>query len=208
MNKFFSLSDEKQAAIIDGALITFGNNGYKKASVNDIATAAGISKSMIFHYFGTKKTFYLYLLNMCSNLIIDEINEKFDSSVTDFFDRIILSSNIKISVMKKHPAIISFLSSAYFEEDKEVKDDIAAILSQGEDVRNKIAFDGVDTSKFKDGIDIKVVMKMLLWQADGFVNNTNFKSGVDIEALCNEYYECMYLLKNNLYKEEFLNERN
>jgi len=57
LDKFFSLPNEKQKIIIDAALRTFGANGYKKASTNDIAFAAGVSKAMIFHYFGTKKNY-------------------------------------------------------------------------------------------------------------------------------------------------------
>jgi AcrR family transcriptional regulator len=60
MEKFFNLSTEKQQKIVDAALASFGANGYKKTSIRDIAAEAGISKAMIFHYFGTKKQLYLY----------------------------------------------------------------------------------------------------------------------------------------------------
>jgi AcrR family transcriptional regulator len=203
LEKFFSLPEEKQTAIIDAALSTFGTNGYKKASINDIAAAAGISKAMVFHYFGTKKALYMYLVEMTGSMIIKEVNEKFDNSVTDFFERIIQASNIEIAVMKKHPAIISFLNSVYFEENDEVKDDLKALFEQGESFRSKIAFDGMDTSKFKERIDLKLVMKMLMWMADGFMNNFKNSNETNFEALCNEFYECMDLLKNNLYKEEY-----
>lgn len=204
MEKFFSLPVEKQKVIIDAALKAFGTNGYKKASISDIASAAGISKAMMFHYFGTKKALYLYLIDLCANIVMSEIDEKFDNTVTDFFDRIKLSSNIKVSVMKKHPAILSFLTSAYFENDDEVKEDFKTIFAKGEAFRNKIAFDGMDASKFKDGIDPKLVMKMLTWFSEGFISQFSSKAEVDLEAICKEFDECMDLLKNNLYKEEYL----
>jgi AcrR family transcriptional regulator len=184
--------------------MVFGTNGYKKASVSDIATAAGISKSMVFHYFGTKKALYFYLIDLCGTIIVNEVNEKFDNSVTDFFDRIMLASEIEISAMKKHPATMSFINSMYFEENDEVKEDIKAVLTQGEDTRGKIAFEGTDFSKFKEGVDITLVMKMLMWLTDGFMNSSKSKVGMDINTLCNEIYECMRLLKNNLYKEEYI----
>ena len=204
MDNFLHLPEEKQAAILDGALITFGNNGYKKASVSDIAKAAGISKAMVFHYFGTKKSLYLFLIKKCYDLIVNEVNEMFDNSVTDFFDRIIMASNIKVSILKKNPNIYPFLTSVYFEDNEEVKEDIKAFIDSSEDFSKKIAFDGMDTSKFKDNIDSKQVFKILLWMADGFANSTKLRNGKDIETLCDEFYDCMYLLKNNLYKEEFL----
>lgn len=201
MDRFLSSPVEKQNIIINAALTCFGTNGYKKASISDIATAAGISKALVFHYFRTKKELYFYLINYCINIITNEVDEHFDNTVTDFFDRIMLSTNIEISVMKKHPAILLFLQSMYFENDAEVKEDIKTILAAGEDFRNKIAFDGMDTSKFKDDIDPKLVLKMLTLLADGFTRQI---SNVDFDSLLKEFEQYMNLLKNNLYKEEYL----
>ena len=206
MEKFINLPAEKQNTIIDAALISFGTNGYKKTSVSDIAAAAGISKAMVFHYFGTKKALYFYLFDLCRNIVVNEVNEKFDDNIADFFDRIKLSANIEISVMKKHPAILSFIKSAYFENDEEVSTDIKAILikGEGEDFRKKIALDGVDSSKFKDGIDLELLTKMLTWMAEGFASNFSVQAADDFETICTEFYECMDIIKNNFYKEEYL----
>ncbi|MCT8977927.1 TetR/AcrR family transcriptional regulator [Clostridium sp. CX1] len=202
MEKFFNLPEDKQKTIIDAALKSFGTNGYKKTSVSDIAAEAGISKAMVFHYFGTKKALYLYLIELCGDIIMKEVYEKFDYTVTDFFERIRLSSNIEISIMKQHPAMRSFLISVYFESDEEVKEDIKTLLAKGEGFRNKIAFDGMDYSKFKEGIDPKLVMKMLLWLTDGYMNQMSKETEVDYEAFFKEFEECMDLLRNNFYREE------
>lgn len=60
-----------------------------------------------FTLFWYKKAPYLYLIELYSNIITKEVDEKSDYEITDFFDRIKLSSSIEISVMKKHPAIPS-----------------------------------------------------------------------------------------------------
>ncbi|MBI6871249.1 TetR/AcrR family transcriptional regulator [Clostridium aciditolerans] len=204
MEKFFNLPTDKQKTIIDAALKCFGTNGYKKTSVSDIASAAGISKAMVFHYFGTKKALYFYLIELCGNIVMKEVDEKFDYTVTDFFERIKLSSNIEISIMKKHPGMPSFLTSVYFESDEEVKEDIKAILAKGEGFRNRIAFDGMDYSRFKEGVDPKLVMKMLLWLTDGYMNQISNKIEVDYETFFKEFEECINLLRNNFYKEEYV----
>ena len=207
MEKFFKLSIDKQNIIIDAALKSFGTNGYKKSSISDIATGAGISKAMIFHYFGTKKALYIYLMNLCGNILVNEFDKKFDNTVTDFFDRILLATNIKISIMKKHPEILTFLTSMYFENDEEVKEDIKANLKKGEEFRGKITVDIMDESKFKDGIDPKFVMKMFGWLAEGYISQLSGKLGLDSEALFkefNEFNKSIDLFKNNFYKEEYL----
>lgn len=204
MEKFNNLPTEKQNIIINAALETFGTNGYKKTSVSDIATAAGISKAMVFHYFGTKKDLYFFLLNYCGNLIIDEINSNFDNSITDFFERITMATLIKVAVIKKHSATLSFLNSVNYESNIEVKDDIIAWMSKTDTFRQKIAFDGMDLSKFKDGVDVSLVMKMLMWIAEGFVNPSNTIKESDLDRILDDFYDCMKLLKNNLYKEQYL----
>lgn len=204
MEKFFNLPVEKQTSILDAALMAFGSNGYKKASISDIAVAAGVSKAMIFHYFGTKKDLYLYLVNYCGETIAGEIAQQFDNSVTDFFDRIIQASRIELAVIRKHPGIILFLKSMYFEENQEVAEDIKKTLSKGDGLRNKLAFEGMDTTKFKDHIDIAMVMKMLYWMTDGFMNAIKGTPEQAFDDDCNEFFDCMLLMKNSFYKQEFL----
>ena len=76
-----------------------------------------------------------------------EIGHHFDNSVTDFFDRMNMSSDIEFSVMKQHAAISAFLASMYFENDEEVKADIKNIIDGGEDFRNRIVLVAVAGGK-------------------------------------------------------------
>ncbi len=203
MEKFLRLSVEKQNIIINAALICFGTNGYKKASIGDIANTAGVSKALIFHYFGTKKALYLYLIELCLDIFVDTINEKFDSSVTDFFDRIKLVTDIEISIMEKHPSMPSFLKSMYFENDEEVKDDIKVMLAndKGENLRNKL-YEGIDTFKFKDDIEPKMVIRILGLLTDGYLSKIR-GTGFDLDALLKEFDEYMNLFKRNFYKKKY-----
>jgi AcrR family transcriptional regulator len=205
LENFIALPLKKQNTIIDAALACFSTNGYKKTSVSDITAAAGISKASVFHYFGTKKSLYLYLIDLCTHIVINELNERFDTTVTDFFDRIKLATSIELSVMKKHPAILTFLESAYFENDDEVKADIQNILtnSESESLRSKIALDGTDTSKFKDDIDPRMVMEILTLLTDGYLRKISEK-GIDLDLLCGKFDEYIDLFKRNFYKEKYL----
>ena len=59
--KFFSLPIQKQEAMINAGFHVFSQYPYKKSPMNEIAAAAGISKSLLFHYFHNKKELYLFL---------------------------------------------------------------------------------------------------------------------------------------------------
>lgn len=206
MEKFESLPAEKQNAIINGAMACFAANGYKKTSASDIAGAAGISKAMVFHYFGTKKALYLYLLHYCCELMISEVEAKMDRSVTDFFERIHLATDIKLSVLGKHPAMLAFLESTYFEKDKEVQAETHAYYtrSEWETFRSRLTLEGLDVSKFKDTVDPALVLKMLTRFSYGYLNMSDGKLDLDIESLMKEFEEYLVLLRTHLYKPEYL----
>ena len=71
--KFFSLPGEKQEAIINAGFRVFSQNSYKKSPMSEIAGAAGISKSLLFHYFHNKKELYLFLWEKCVRITIEEL---------------------------------------------------------------------------------------------------------------------------------------
>ena len=56
MDKFLALTEEKRLTILNAALQCFGKFGYEKASINDIAVAAHISKASVFSLFGSKSS--------------------------------------------------------------------------------------------------------------------------------------------------------
>lgn len=202
MDTFLNLPVEKQTKIIDAALMSFGANGYKKTSISDIAAAAGISKAMVFHYFGSKKELYYYLIDYSGDIIIKEISEIYDTNITDFFERIRVGTEIKMSVIKRHPGILSFVYSVYMEREEEVQDGIQIMLLKGEEFRKKIAFDNMDTTKFKADVDPQLVLRMLTMLGEGFANNIG--AGKNLEEISREFEQYLQLLRKNLYKEEYL----
>ena len=92
MDKFFALNEDKQATIINAALQCFGKFGYGKASINDIAVAAGISKASVFQYFGSKKGLYKHLLTYAGKIIMESFQKDDFNEKTDLFDRVLSSS--------------------------------------------------------------------------------------------------------------------
>src|SRR3954463_9397557 len=55
-------AEDRRAAILDAALEGFAKRGYNGASIDEIATAAGISKALIYEHFPSKKDLHVSLL--------------------------------------------------------------------------------------------------------------------------------------------------
>src|SRR5688572_2802564 len=51
--------DERRAQLVELGLSHFGGKAYDEVSIDDIAQAAGISKGLLYHYFPTKRAFYV-----------------------------------------------------------------------------------------------------------------------------------------------------
>ncbi len=55
-------AEQRRAAILDAALEVFAGRGYHASSIDDIASAAGISKALIYEHFRSKEDLHLELL--------------------------------------------------------------------------------------------------------------------------------------------------
>gem|GEM_PF-113774 len=205
---FQNLPPEKQRVIINAALHAFGLHGYKKASVADIAQTAGISKAMIFHYFTSKKNLYLYLIKISSEVLISGVMSKMDKDENDFFKRIRNISEMKISVLEEYPDIYTFMECMFFEAAPEVAPEISRImLRKNENLDITQFFDGVDYSKFKENIEPLFVVKILMYISEGCIKQKSENGKMNIEAIMQEYDECLALFKNNFYRKECLKEK-
>lgn len=200
MEKFLALSQEKQATIRNAALACFAKHGYEKASINDIAVAAGISKASIFQYFGNKQALYQYLLDYCTA----QMKQAYDASAldlnTDFFDRVWKASVMKVENLKKHPHIASFIASAVAESKPELK---GAVLSPSNTkFVEALVLHKEDCKKFKRPEDAKLVFRMFMMLAQGMA--VQLENGADYDGIMKEFEEILKMLKYNFYKEEYL----
>lgn len=51
--------DERRAQLLDLGARLFAERSYDEVSIDDIAEAAGVSKGLLYHYFGSKRAFYV-----------------------------------------------------------------------------------------------------------------------------------------------------
>lgn len=69
-------ADERRAELVELGLEHFGTAPYDDISIDAIAAAAGISKGLLYHYFPTKKAFYVE----CVRLAASQIEERIDKA--------------------------------------------------------------------------------------------------------------------------------
>ena len=181
MDKFLALTEEKRTAILNAALQCFGKFGYEKASINDIAVAAHISKASVFQYFGSKKL----------------------NSQTDLFDRILASSRMEMESFQNQPFILQFITSVWEETSPEVADALVILTEEVCKFRNDMVLREDDALKFKNPEDAQPVFQMLLLMAEGYAARYRGAAAFDFQAVMENFEENIAILRKNFYKEEY-----
>lgn len=169
-SKFRALDKEKQERIINAAMKEFAV-GYKNASTDNIVKEAGISKGLLFHYFGTKAQLYNYLVGHA----VDTVRREY-SNLSDVVQPDVLKSVWQLSVLKgelsrRYPAIFDFAANAYV--DKTAPDNSSLLTSLGEtqaDIMVQI-YAKADYSLFREDIDPEKAISILMWTMEGYAHS-------------------------------------
>ena len=201
---FFHLTRISKDTIINAALACFGKFGYEKASINDIAVAAGISKASVFQYFGSKKQLYSYLLDYSGKIIMGALHHDNFDEKTDLFDRVLLSSFIETKTLEKNPHISQFITSAWAETAEEVSDILSDFKTETSKFKNNLILRKDDILKFKDPNDTETVYNILMFMAEGYAAYCRNNKDVVYSSLTDDFQKMVEAMRRNFYKEEYL----
>jgi len=197
---FYSLGEEKQSRIINAAMTVFSRSPYSKASTDDIAAMADISKGSLFYHFRNKKELYCDLYEYSCKKIYDKIDESSAMEETDFFERNVKIVEARVCVMIEYPNIFDFALQAYYETDLTVEADIKSINQRVLKDANIKLNENIDTTRFKQKEDISKAIKMLIWIGEGFLKERKVEGRLNLEEIQAEIYEYMELLKQGFYQ--------
>ena len=205
-HKFMTMEKEKRQRVIDAALKEF-LKGYMEANTDVIVKEAGISKGLIFHYFGSKRGLFLFLMKYALDIVTTEY-EKVISEKYDFLENMRLVSKLKADLAFRYPLIFGFTVKAY-SSIKEVfpeglPGDLLNLSYMG--MQQICQRSNNDQTLFKEGIDSEKAQNIILWTANGLIDSL-FRYGDDIDAykahydeMAKELDEYMQMLRKILYR--------
>jgi AcrR family transcriptional regulator len=103
------IDPDKRSRIINASIEEFAEYSYEKASTNNIVKKAGISKGLLFHYFGSKKDLYDTMVVFVIHTLYDEIVTKINWDEPDLFERIKQLAVIKLAYSQMYPHMFDFM---------------------------------------------------------------------------------------------------
>ena len=167
--KFLALPEEKRERIINAAMKEF-LAGYKNASTDNIVREAGISKGLLFHYFGTKEQLYNFLIDSAMEIMNREYFDLINILQPDILESVWQLSLLKQELFVRYPNIFDFMTSVY--ADAAAKNEgTAGNLARFQAVQAKIMQDvyiHADYTLFRDDIDPQMAVKIITWVLQGY----------------------------------------
>lgn len=210
--KFLAIGAEKQRAILQAALSEFAERGYHKANTNTICEKAGISKGLLFHYFGSKKALYLYLLDDVMKEMTRRLYEYVGREKTDLFDLITETSLAKMRVGAEMPEGYRLIYEAFLATPDELSEEMKRSFRNTYTEQRAQVLLLVDESKFKPTVSKERAVDLLLACTEGIFNRyyelyrhmTPEEALPHMDSIRQELIESLLLLKTAFYKEEYL----
>lgn len=200
--KFFDLKKEKQDRMINAALKIFALNGYQKASTDDIVKEAGISKGLLFHYFGSKAGVYTFMYEYSSRFMTMELERAVSLREKDLFLLLKQMEEAKSVLLANYPYMQKFLLTHIDLKDEEIKKSVAPYVDKVPQIMGEV-MGWADYDRIRDGVDKDLLVRTMYYVTRGLME-TALTTGMGPELVLKEatdYYEMMRL---QFTKEEFL----
>lgn len=190
------------------AVEEFAARGYEMASTNAITARAGISKGLLFHYFGSKKNLYVQILREIVGREVERFKRTLPELHPDIVERLFQISLYKHKIVREDPVAARFLATV-LQAPEEVKPEVAILFREMEASSARTRTEGVDTTRFRPGIDPTKAVTLINLCVEGLGGLYARRVGPEtvdkpeaIEAMLQEMREYLDLLKFGIYRKE------
>ncbi len=167
--KFYQLPEEKWQRIINAGFRVFSENSYKKSPMSEIAGAAGISKSLLFHYFRNKKELYLFLWDKAAEITMEYLNAYRCYEPADLFEMMERGMRAKFRIMEQYPYMAAFAVKAFYEKDQDICGEIQKSYLRYFGMKATNAIARLDPKDFVPGLDLQMMYREMYWASEGYL---------------------------------------
>lgn len=200
--KFFSLPEKKQQAIINAGYRVFSQNSYKNSPMSEIAAAAGISKSLLFHYFHNKKELYLFLWDKCAETTIEFLTRYDCYGQKELFESMERGMRAKLEIMRLYPDMTSFTIRAFYESDPEINAAVQESYHRYFNLKADKTRLNLDPEQFIPGLDIPMMYREMYWASEGYLWEMVQSGNLDIEQMEKVFTSLMKFWKSIYLRKE------
>ena len=127
IDAFEKLPEEKRERIIAAGISEFACQSYQDVKTDVITSRCGISKGILFHYFGSKKGFYLYCLKTALERLMTETPAP---QGNDFYTVLFDEMEEKMNLCRKYREETHMVNMASRDLSSEIAAEKAELMKQ------------------------------------------------------------------------------
>lgn len=145
MNKKQLMAQQTKAHIAEKATELFAQKGYAATTLEDICSAAGISKGSLYYHFKSKDVLFLYLLENNQQ----ELQQKWQQGIakaTSAKEKLYFLADQYAEMVQAPLAIEEFLSS---QQNSKVYEQLSTFRSSGFPIIEEIVEEGIAKGEFQ-----------------------------------------------------------
>ena len=181
--KFFSLPQEKQQRILNAGFRVFSENSYKKSPMSEIAEEAGISKSLLFHYFRNKQELYLFLWDRAAEITVQYLTAHKCYEPTDLFEMMERGMQAKFQIMARYPHMAAFTIKAFYEKDADISAAVQESYRKYFNLKADKTLLNLNPEQFIPGLDIRMMYRDMYWASEGYIWEMVQRNNIDIDEM-------------------------
>ncbi|MBO0472258.1 TetR/AcrR family transcriptional regulator [Enterococcus ureasiticus] len=173
--KEINIDQQKYERILQAALKQFATYGYQKANTDEIARDAGVSKGLIFHYFGKKQVLYERTISRVIDFLIEQSSDLFTKQYTDLVEVVVVSTRYKIKLEQEYPDYIHLLIAAYAQKyslPNEIQEKLAQYMDENMEIVHQLLTGIIEQLPIKKEIVQQDVIQLVL----GIFNQVSVES--------------------------------
>lgn len=204
---FENLDPAKKERVLNAALKEFSHRGYDDASTNSIVAVAGISKGILFRYFGSKKNLYLYLYEYVREVMDKEIYNMIDTGEGDLPQILMQLGMRKMVALKRYPDMTEFISQVKREKSPEVSNELSEIeKKRSYQLIERNIFKNSDLSQLKPEFRNEKTINLIRWALEGYAKELRDQytglniRDADIDEAMSEYNRYVEIIKKAFYR--------
>jgi len=203
-----NIDTEKRDRIVNAAIKEFSLYPYTKASTNNIVKEAGISKGLLFHYFGSKKELYEKLIGFVLHKLVEDISSNINWEESDILERIKQLVIFKMKLGKEYPGMFDFLVKVLAELSTKNTDDIMKFYQKYDvdiqSILDDVYTRNIDYSKFSDQTNLDKSLNVVRWTLEKYSEEqlltiTSMKV-IDYDKVKADIDEYISVLKRAFYR--------
>ncbi len=154
------MDNPKKEEILRACLHEFAEHGYDQANTNRICEQAGVSKGLIFHYFGSKQRLFMLTLERCIDELMAHLAD-FSVEGLGFIEATLAYAQVKADFFVKNPEQYRVITQAFIQTPVALKAELMQRYAKLHMIGMQIMRDLLATLELRDGVSLERAMEMV-----------------------------------------------